>query len=320
MYMVKIALTVFVIFSIKKPSLLTSDSVCYWNISEDTLDLKDYYLTTSIWSYKQERGISFRPRSALTILLILAEDIETCPGPCLKYNCCSKTIRKNQAVGCCSICDNKHHMKCLLDVVDIQGNEKFYCPSCVPTEDESANSNMNNTCIFEKLNDFLRNKGLKIFHQNVNGLVSKIEKLRLMLQEANKNIQIYGITESHLHKNIQDPEVAISGYSFIRKDRAKGFGGGVGCYIREDSNWKRRSDLKKPSVETLWIEIFFQKSNSILLCIIYRPPDSSKHLDANFENNFEEMISLVIEENKETIVVGDLNCNYLNNADQYASQ
>ena len=27
------------------------------------------------------------------------------------------------------------------------------------------------------------------------------------------------------------------------------------------------------------------------------------------------MISLVIEENKETIVVGDLNCNCLNNAD-----
>ena len=73
--------------------------------------------------------------------------------------------------------------------------------------------------------------------------------------------------------------------------------------------------MEKPSVEALWIEIFFQKSNSILLCIINRPPDSSKHLDANFENNFEEMISLVIEENKETIVAGDLNCNYLNNAD-----
>ena len=143
MYIVKIALIVSVIFSIKKPSLLTSSSVCYWN----TLDLKDYYFTTSIWSYKQERGISLRPRSALTILLILAGDIETCPGPCLKCNCCSKTIRKNQAVGCCLICDNKHHMimKCLLDVVDIQGKEKLYCPSCVPTEDESVNTNMNNT-------------------------------------------------------------------------------------------------------------------------------------------------------------------------------
>ena len=150
-------------------------------------------------------------------------------------------------------------MKCLLDVVDIQSKEKLYCPSCVPTEDESVNTNMNNTCIFEKLNDFLRNKSLKIFHQNVNGLVSKIEKLRLMLQETNKNIQIYGITESHLHKNMQDPKVAISGYSFTRKDRAKSFGGGVGCYIREDINWKRRSDLEKPSVEALWIEIFFSE-------------------------------------------------------------
>ena len=43
-----------------------------------------------------------------------------------------------------------------------------------------------------------------------------------MLQETSKNIQ--KITELHLYKNIQDPEVAIIGYSFVRKDQAKGFG------------------------------------------------------------------------------------------------
>ena len=129
-----------------------------------------------------------------------------------------------------------------------------------------------------------------------------------MLQEASKNIQ--KTTELHLHKNIQNPEVAISGYSFVRKDRAKGFGRWDGLL------YSRRSDLEKPSVEALWIEIFFQKSNSILLCIIYhRSSDSSKHLDAYFENNFKEMNSLVSEENKETILIWDLNWNYLNNAD-----
>ncbi|CAB4046261.1 Hypothetical predicted protein, partial [Paramuricea clavata] len=104
---------------------------------------------------------------------------------------------------------------------------KLYCPSCAPIElDESCNTNTNNTCIFGKLNDFLKNKGVKIFHQNVNGLVTKIEKLRLMLQETSKRIHIFGITESHLNKNIQDSEVAISGYNFIRKDRKNGCGGG----------------------------------------------------------------------------------------------
>ena len=47
-------------------------------------------------------------------------------------------------------------MKCLLDVVDIQCKEKLYCPGCVPTEDESCNTNTNNSCSFEKLNDFLQ--------------------------------------------------------------------------------------------------------------------------------------------------------------------
>ena len=136
-----------------------------------------------------------------------------------------------------------------------------------------------------------------------------------MLQETSKNIHIYGITETHLNKSIQDTEVTISGYSFVRKHRATGAGGSVGCYIRDDVKWKRKSDLERLSVEGLWIEIFFQNSKSILLCITYRPPDSSKHLDANFECNFEEIISLASKERKETIITGDLNCNYLNNAD-----
>ena len=65
--------------------------------------------------------------------------------------------------------------------------------------------------------------------------------------------------------------------------------------------------MEKPSVKALWIEIFFQKSNSILLCIIY--------LDAYFEKNFKDMNSLVSEENIATILIWDLNGNYLNNAD-----
>ena len=81
-----------------------------------------------------------------------------------------------------------------------------------------------------------------------------------MLQETSKNIQIYGTTELHVHKNVQDPEVAISGYSFVRKDRAKGFGRWDGLL------YSRRSDLQKPSVEALWIEIFFR--SLILFCCV----------------------------------------------------
>ena len=106
--------------------------------------------------------------------------------------------------------------------------EKLYCPSCVPTENESVNTNMNNTCIFEKLNDFLGNKGLKIFHQNVNGLVSKIEKLRSVLQETNINIQ-YTVLRNHICiKTFKTLKlllvVIVSSGKIVRKVLAVGWG------------------------------------------------------------------------------------------------
>ena len=87
--------------------------------------------------------------------------------------------------------------------------------------------------------------------------------------------------------------------------------GGVGCYIRNDIHWQRREDLEQKGIEAMWIEILVKNSKSFLVCIIYRPPDSSKYLDRNFEEKFDDMITTAMAENKETIIAGDMNCNYL---------
>ena len=44
---------------------------------------------------------------------------------------------------------------------------------------------------------------------------------------------------------------------------------------------------------------------------MYRPLDSSKHLHKNFNSDFGNMLSVVNCKNKEVILSGDLNCNYL---------
>ena len=44
---------------------------------------------------------------------------------------------------------------------------------------------------------------------------------------------------------------------------------------------------------------------------MYRPPDSFEYLDKNFQTYFDNMIETVDYENKETILTGDLNWNYL---------
>ena len=54
-----------------------------------------------------------------------------------------------------------------------------------------------------------------------------------------------------------------------------------------------------------------RKSSSYLIGVIYRPPDSSKHLPKDFNNSFEEMLKKVCESSLETILLGDVNANYL---------
>ena len=73
----------------------------------------------------------------------------------------------------------------------------------------------------------------------------------------------------------------------------------------------RRTDLEDEVIECIWIGILFPKTKSFLIGIVYRSPDSSKHLCADFNCKFESMLSTVSSEDKECILTDDINCNYL---------
>ena len=70
-------------------------------------------------------------------------------------------------------------------------------------------------------------------------------------------------------------------------------------------------DLEQEDIECIWIEILFPETEGFLVGIIYRPPDTSKHLCPNFNCKFESMLSTVPAENKECILSG----NYLVSSD-----
>ena len=232
-------------------------------VGEVNTMLEETYIYSTLWNLNCERWY-LRPRSGLRLasrkslillLLLIAGDIETCPGP---------------------------------------------------------TSN-----VFPDIKQFIRNRGLKIFHQNARGLhdFGKIEQLKLLMEETNKEIQILGVTEIHLNNNISDEELLISGYRVERKDRENSPCGGPAVYICDDIQWQRRNDLEVNGIECLWIELLIKRSRSILLGIIYRPLDTSKYLDKDFEAKCEDMLNMVLSEDKEIIMTGDLNCNYKKKAD-----
>ena len=65
-------------------------------------------------------------------------------------------------------------------------------------------------------------------------------------------------------------------------------------------------------METLWIEVFVKKSKSFLIATLYRPPEGSNYLLPNFNTLFNDLLINVEETSLETILLGDVNVNYLN--------
>ena len=58
-------------------------------------------------------------------------------------------------------------------------------------------------------------KGLKVAHINVSGLFYKLHEIKLLLQET--RLDVLAITETHLHKHIENDQLEIEGYGIARK-------------------------------------------------------------------------------------------------------
>ena len=159
-----------------------------------------------------------------------------------------------------------------------------------------------------------KERGLKLFHQNVCGLVRVHDQLKILLHEV-QSIDLFGVSESHLKPEISNAELRIPGYELHRLDRKNGPGGGVAVYVKENMSSDRRHDLEVEGIECRWLEINVRNSKSLLVGILYRPPDTSSYLNEDFEQSFDDMLGTAIAEEKETIIIGDLNCNYLKDAD-----
>ena len=118
-------------------------------------------------------------------------------------------------------------------------------------------------------------KGFCIYQQNLRALWNNEEVLGQFINL--KNIKIFGITETLLSSSIPHPFLQIRGYAFERKDRVKA-GGGIAVYIKEGVIYLRQNYLECDEIEAIWLEIMVERGNSFLIGIMYRPPNTSKHL------------------------------------------
>ena len=112
-------------------------------------------------------------------------------------------------------------------------------------------------------------RGLKIGHLNTNGLLNKIDDIRILLGQS--QLDILALCESKLTHEISDIDVSIPNYNLFRLDRDR-HGGGVLIYCHTNFSMSVLPKLNSRTYESLWVKIKQKKQKPFYISVTYRSP------------------------------------------------
>ena len=151
----------------------------------------------------------------------------------------------------------------------------------------------------ETYTETLTDKDLNIMHWSVRGLTSKIDELKLLLGQNKQHIDVISLNKTWLsHTFNMTPNLA--GYSLVSKPRKNRKGGGVGFLLRSNLPYRRRLDLESDSMSTEHIVVELKCKSKLLLCNMYRPPNSDV---TQFLNKYTELLTRLKKEKHCNVVV-----------------
>ena len=144
--------------------------------------------------------------------------------------------------------------------------------------------------------------------------MSHINELRIFIDDhiicISETTDIICISETKIDDKIHDSDVEMDNYQLVRKDRNSD-GGGVAIYILKDLEFAVRDDLMTYNLENVTIQLKIANYRSFIVTGLYRPPDKP----VEYLDELESLISPIESEDKNTIMLGDTNCNFLDNSD-----
>ena len=161
-----------------------------------------------------------------------------------------------------------------------------------------------------------KTSNVKIAHLNVRSL--KCRNHYVLVKEsilANK-FDVFTISETWLDNSISDLEIEVPGYDLYRVDRQNKKGGGICVYVLRNYKSKLLSEISliSPSgLHQLWLKVQVRNLKSIVVCTVYRPPDTPLScFEEDLNANFISASTL----NMPIYILGDLNCNLLKSEGQ----
>ena len=163
-------------------------------------------------------------------------------------------------------------------------------------------------CIFRALQGCFRKEKsvLNTAQINVNRILtrSKLNEIKILLLHA--HIDILDITETKLHKKVEDKGLKITEYKLLRRDRVENSGGGCMMYYKEDLNIIEKKQSKVyDNIEAIWADAVIH-SQKVSIAVVYRPPD-----DREFFQLFERHIQYLKMKRKNILIMGGVNSDLL---------
>ena len=184
-------------------------------------------------------------------------------------------------------------------------NQIDWLDNNVTSNSPTNNSNNISSNLSNPMNSFANMRGFKMAFLNVASLPKNFDEINFSM--SSKLLDVMAFCETRLDQSFTDGSININGYDIIRKDRSRN-GGGVCLYLRSSINYHVRNDIPA-ELEAVCVEICKPHSQPFLILAIYRPPNSS----VDFFSHLENLLQTIDDEKKEIYILGDLNCNDLNN-------
>ena len=269
--------------------------------------------------------------AVISLLLTLAGDIESNPGPQTQYICpvCSQNItstkRTRGSVQCssckewihttCTTLNNirQHHNTWVCDRCNtitntpVTPNTTYTTPSNNPPT-HTATTTIPNTSQPLRTNNtptpHTRTRNINILQLNVDGLRTKLSEIEQFLHKHNIHIALLQETKlTHTHKTPH-----IRHYSHIRTDRTDGHGGGLITYIHKSILYKDTTQTTQSLFQndtTLEIQSLSVNSGhkqEVNIYNIYIPPDTSHAVPVHYNPQLHPLT-----QTPNSIIAGDFN-------------
>ena len=152
-----------------------------------------------------------------------------------------------------------------------------------------------------------------LFHLNIRSFKKHSVDLEEYLSTLNTSFSAIGLSETWLDNTSNDLYiVSIPGYHFISKPRPVGPGGGVGIFLCDTYEYKKRCDLESMNcvLESVFVEIVQPKNEkNVILGCLYKPPNVQTEI---FNDEIKQVLAKIGFENKLCFLFGDFNINILN--------